>query len=156
MKPRKYAAEGIILARKNYKEADRILVVYTKGFGKLYLLAKGVRRPKSRKRGHVEVFSHIRFSSSKTKGMDIVNEVETINSFGIVRKNLTKVAVAYFIMEVIGRLMPENEKNEEIFYLVIDYLNRLKYEAKLRIFRKEFVYDILVNLGYWPKGKHMP
>jgi len=43
--------EGIILKRRNLGEADRILTVFTLHKGKLPVLAKGVRRPKSKKRG---------------------------------------------------------------------------------------------------------
>ena len=81
MKIRTYSSEGIILARKNYSEADRILTCFSKSYGKISLLAKGIRKLKSKKRGHLEVFSHIKFSASRGHGMDIITEVETINTF---------------------------------------------------------------------------
>lgn len=49
MKLRTYSSEGIVLSRKNYGEADRILVILSKNFGKLSLLAKGIRKIKSKK-----------------------------------------------------------------------------------------------------------
>ena len=64
MKPRSYTSEGIVLARRNYGEADRILVIYSKNFGRVSYMAKGVRRPKSRKRGHIEVFNYIKFQAN--------------------------------------------------------------------------------------------
>src|SRR3990167_232676 len=96
MKPRNYTSEGIVLARKNYGEADRIIVIYSKHFGKLRLLAKGVRRPKSRKRGHIEVFSRLKFQVSRGKGMDLITEAEIIQNFSEIRKSLKKVTVAFF------------------------------------------------------------
>src|SRR5436189_3094505 len=100
---RSYSDEGIVLARKNYGEADRILVLFTKGHGKLSLLAKGVRRPSSKKRGGVEVFTYIKFQAVHGKGLDMVTEVDVIDSFNQVRENLNVVSVAYYFSEVIGR-----------------------------------------------------
>ena len=54
MTPRNYTSEGIVLARKRYSEADRILSIFSKTFGKNVYIAKGVRKPRSRKRGHLE------------------------------------------------------------------------------------------------------
>jgi len=96
VKPRRYSSDAIILSRKNYGEADRFLTVYSKNFGKLRLLAKGVRRPKSKKRGHIEVFSQLKFSASKGKGIDLITEAETIASFEVIRKDLKKVTVGNY------------------------------------------------------------
>ena len=54
---RTYKTEGIILKRINFGEADRILTSYTKHFGKISLLAKGVRKITSRKGGNIELFN---------------------------------------------------------------------------------------------------
>src|SRR3972149_254097 len=119
MRLRSYSSEAIVLARRNWGEADRILVIYSKSFGKKRLLAKGVRRPKSRKRGHIEVFSNLKFSASRGKGLDLMTEAEIIENFSIIRKDLKKVAVAYFLMETVGRITHDEEKNERLFELMI-------------------------------------
>ena len=150
-----YSSEAIVLARRNYSEADRILVVLTKNFGKISLLAKGVRLPKSKKRGHLEVFSHIKFSASKGKSLDLITEAEMIDSYAEIRANLKKVSVAYFFMEGVGRLIHEGEKNEQLFNFMLDYLNKLRESSHLRKLRLNYIYDILVILGFWPKGRRM-
>lgn len=48
---------AIILTRTNYGEADRIITVLTPDSGKLRLIAKGVRRVKSKLAGGIELFS---------------------------------------------------------------------------------------------------
>lgn len=155
MVPKRYSSEGIILARRSYSEADRILVVYTKYYGKLHIIAKGIRKPKSRKRGSLEVFSHIKFSAAKGKSLDIVTEVEMIESFPEVRKDLKKVSIAYFLMETIGRVTKEEEENRELFSLILKYLKKLRRARNLKKLRKEFIEETLILLGYWPKGKEL-
>ncbi|MBI4096902.1 MAG: DNA repair protein RecO, partial [Candidatus Levybacteria bacterium] len=52
---RTFRTEGIIIKRKNFGEADRILTVFTKEYGKLQVKAKGIRRIPSRRSAHVEL-----------------------------------------------------------------------------------------------------
>lgn len=155
MTPKRYSSEGIILARRNYSEADRILVIFSKNYGKISLIAKGVRKLNSRKRGHLEVFSHIKFAASKGKNLDILTEVEIVDSFSKVRDDLRKVAVAYYFMEVIGRVTRDDEKNEKLFFLLAEFLGNLRGPTSLRELRINFVYDTLTLLGFWPHGKAM-
>ena len=50
---RLYRVSAIVLKRHDQGEADRLLTVFTRDRGKLTLLAKGVRKPASRKAGHI-------------------------------------------------------------------------------------------------------
>lgn len=155
MKPRRYTSEGIVIFRKNYGEADRILIVFSKNFGKIRLLAKSIRKVKSRKRGHLEIFSHIRFSAQSTRGIDLITEVETINLFTTLRVSLRKVAVAYYFAEVLDKLTREEEKQEHVFDLFLDYINQINTAKSLKALRQNFIEKLLISLGYWPLGKKM-
>ena len=153
MRTRNYSSEGIVLARKNFGEADRILVLYSKHHGRISLLAKGVRRPTSRKRGHLEVFSYIKFQASLGKGMDIMTEADTIDNFSKIRENLKRASLAYYFMEVVGRTTHENETHREVFEYVLESMERLKEEKQLKKFRLGFVRRLVSLLGFWPDGK---
>lgn len=159
MRPKRYSSEGIVLARRNFGEADRILVVYSKKFGKVSFIAKGVRKLESRKRGSLEVFSHFKFAASRGKNLDLITEAEVIDSYPTIRKNLKKVTVAYYFMEVVGRVTSEDEKNEELYSLLAGYLDKLRGRTSsgtsLGNLRKNFVRDVLTLIGFWPKGKPM-
>lgn len=153
MKTRHYSSEAIVLARRHHSEADRIITLLTKNTGKIRLVAKGVRRTTSRKRGSLEIFSHIRFSATKGRNLDVMTESESINNFKGVRKNIKRVAVAYYLVEVTNRLLKEDMKSENIFGLLLSFLERLEHSNSLRKLRYEFASEILIELGYWPKLK---
>jgi len=154
MVPRRYSSEAIVLGRRNFSEADRILTVYSKHYGKLTLIAKGVRKPKSRKRGYIEVFSHIKFSAARGKNMDIVTEVDLVDRFPAIRKSLNRASLAYYFMEVVGRLTQE-EKNYELFMHLLESLKRCGQTNKLKDLKSRFIYKTLVILGFWPKQKKL-
>jgi DNA repair protein RecO (recombination protein O) len=153
MKPHAYTSEGIVLARRNFGEADRILVLYTRNFGKISLLAKGVRRPKSKKRGHVEIFNKIKFQAVSGKGLDLMTEAEVAEDFSEIRGSLRRISLAYYLMEVIGRITHEGEENTKVYNLLLDSLLKLKSTKMLKKLRLGFITDLLITLGYWPSDK---
>lgn len=131
------------------------MVIFSKNYGKISLLAKGVRKLNSKKRGHLEVFSQIKFSAAKGKSLDILTETEIINSFPDVRDDLKKVAVAYYLMEVVGKTTKEDEPNTKVYELMLRYLDKLKRHEKLRQVRFDFILELLTTLGFWPRDKKM-
>lgn len=153
---RNFSSEGIVLARRTYGEADRIVSIYSKHFGRLSFIAKGIRRPTSRKRASLEVFTHINFFAHQGKGLDLILETEIIDSYREIRKSLKKVSLAYFFCEVVGRITRESEKNLELYDLLVGYLEILKTDKNLKTLRLKFIYDVLVLMGFWPKGKKIP
>lgn len=155
MKQRTYTSEGIVLSRKNYGEADRILVVFSKHFGKLSLLAKGIRKIKSKKRGHLEIFTYIKFSAVVGKGMDIITETETVNDYSGVRTNLNKISLAYYFCEVVNKITHEDGAPSSVFVRLSQALLDLEKFTELKKLRLQFIYDILTDMGYWPEDRKM-
>jgi DNA repair protein RecO (recombination protein O) len=148
---KRFTTDGVVISRRNYSEADRLLKVYTKHFGKLTLIGKGIRKPKSRKRGSLEVFSHIKFAAATGRNMGIMTEVEIVNSFEAIRKNLKKVALAYFYLEVIDKLTQEGEKNAELFDFLLQSFDSLSNEGMLKKAKDDYIVGVLEILGFWPK-----
>ena len=151
-KPHSYSDIGVVLARRNFGEADRILVIYSKNHGKTSLIAKGVRRPKSHKRGHIEIFNLVNYQAVSGHGLDLMTEADVIDDFKEIRNNLKKVSLAYYFCEVIGKITHGNEVNLEVYNLIIENLGKLKSTVELKALRLDFVLRLLTILGYWPKG----
>lgn len=153
MKLRSYTSEGIILKRRNFDEADRMLWVYSKDYGKVVLIAKGVRLPKSRKRGHIEIFAKVNFQAVKTRNLDLIVEVNTVDFYNEIRNNLKKISLAYYFCEVVEKITNEQEPNNELYNLFLEKLEILKSAKKLKDLRFDFIRSVLVLTGFWPKDK---
>ena len=132
MLPRHYSTPGVILATRSFSEADRLIVIYSLNYGKVTVIAKGVRKPKSKKGRNVEVFNIIKFAAARGKSLDILTEVESVNVHKKVRDDLKKAAVAYYFIETIGRITQDEEKNRDLYYLIEDYLTRLEDSKNLK------------------------
>lgn len=155
MLPRHYSSKGVILATRSFSEADRLIVIYSRNYGKVTVIAKGVRKPISKKGRNVEVFNIIKFAAARGKSLDILMEVELIDTHKKVRNDLKRATVAYYFIETTGRITRDEEKNPELYNLLVNYLNALEDTKNLKKTRYDFIYDTLVLVGFWPEGKKM-
>ena len=121
-----YKVEAIVLARKNSGEADRILTIFTKQYGKLRSLAKGIRRLTSRRAPHAEIFSRVTMMLRHSKtNLDLVGEIEALGNYQNLRKDLHKVSTAYYICELVDRLLPEKQEHRDVYELLKNNLDKL-------------------------------
>lgn len=153
---RSYKTQGFVIRRINYTEADRIITLFTSDLGKVVVVAKGVRLMKSRKRGSLEVFSNIKFQAVESSGLDILTEVEEINNYTAIRKSLKKISVGYYMNEIIDRLLAEREPDLKMYKLFTSYMTSLaSIDSGLKDLRTNFARDVLVQAGYWPRGRQI-
>lgn len=148
---RLYRTEAIVLKRSDFFEADRLLTIYTPTLGKIRVLAKGVRKPTSRKSGHVELFTHSRFLIAKGRNLDIVTQAETINPFLPLREDLLRLSYAYYAAELVDRFTEEGVENRPLFDFLLDTLSRIGEASDLSITTRFFELHLLDLLGYRPQ-----
>ncbi|HSX07941.1 MAG TPA: DNA repair protein RecO [Candidatus Saccharimonadales bacterium] len=108
---------GIILGRLDYGEADRILTVLTPDHGKLSLLAKGVRRIKSKLAGGIELFSVSNITYIKGRGsLDSLVSTRLVKHYGSIVKRLDRTMLGYELLKQLHRIT-EDEPEEEYYHL---------------------------------------
>lgn len=141
-----YRLEGVVIRRKNFGEADRILTLFTKTHGKVKVLAKGVRRITSRRGPNIELFNQVEISVHKGKTFDILTEAQVLNTFPQIRKNLDLVGLGFHICEIVDGLCPEHQSHPRVYELILEVLNELD-SGLVHSFEK----NLLTELGYLPK-----
>jgi DNA repair protein RecO (recombination protein O) len=148
---RLYRVESVVLKRKDMGEADRLLTCFTRERGKLTLLAKGARKPASRKAGHVELFCHARFLVAKGRTWDIVTQAEATEVYLPLREDLLRTSYAYYVAELLDRLTEEQDEHAEMFDLLLATLSRLCETQELRLPTRFFELRLLGLAGYRPE-----
>lgn len=143
-----FKAEGIILSRRNIGEADKIITVFTKEYGKIRLIAKGIRRIKSRRAPHLEPFIQCLLVIHKGQTLDSVIEVTPINIFEHIRRDLTKISIAYVYCELVSMLLAEKQEHQDIYVLLVR-----AFETQLPV--REFTLELLWALGFLPRTKRL-
>jgi DNA repair protein RecO (recombination protein O) len=122
---RVYRTEAIVLRRIDFGEADRLLTVFTPERGKLRLVAKGARKPSSRKSGHVELFSRGQFLVAVGRDLDIITQAETLEPHLPLHQDLQRTTYAYYVAELADAFAAEQDENRPLFTLLQDALGWL-------------------------------
>jgi DNA repair protein RecO (recombination protein O) len=148
---RLYRTDGIILHRTDFGEADRLLTVFTPRLGRLRLLAKGARKPTSRKAGHVEPLTYVHLLVARGRSLDIISQVETLESFRPLHEDLERASQAYYLAELISSFIEEGDENPTLFDLTLATLARLCEADNRRLALRFFELRCLGLVGYQPQ-----
>ncbi|MFC1909845.1 DNA repair protein RecO [Chloroflexota bacterium] len=149
-RPRDYQTEAIIIKKTKLGEADRILTLYTPNLGKIQAVAKGVRRPKSKMSGHLELFTHSLISLARGRNLDTITNVQTLNSFLPLKNDLLLGSYAYYVIELVEHFTADHIENYAIFHLVLNTLKRLS-RSNNHLCLRYFDMNLLDNSGYRPQ-----
>ena len=148
---RLYRTEAIILRRADLGEADRLLTIFTPGRGKLRVVAKGARKPASRKSGHVELFARSNLLIARARELDIVSQAETVESYRPLREDLLRSTYAHYLAELLDRFTGEEEESGELYDLLADTLSHLCDAPNLALVARYYELHLLALAGYQPR-----
>lgn len=152
---RLYRVEAIILKRTDFGEADRILTLITPDLGKLRAVAKGARKPSSRKSGHIELFTHSMLLLAKGRHLDVVTQADTLDSFMPLRENLERLGYAYYLAELVDKFLEEGTENRALYDLLLHALAWLgSPDADPALLARYFELHLLQTVGYRPQLFH--
>lgn len=146
-KPRVFRAEGVVLRRRNLGEADSIFVVYSREDGKFEGVARGVRKAKSRMRGHLEPLTLSRFLLAKGRSLDVFTQAETMKPFRRLREDLDRCASAVYCADLVERFTEMHQPQPQLFDTFTALLDALEDGAPLTVVRC-FEVHLLALLGY--------
>jgi len=149
-----YKTEGIVLKSTEFEEADKIVTIYTKDYGKITAIAKGVRKTKSKFGSSLEILTHSIFLIYKGRNIDIVSQTEILESFFSTSKEVIKFAFAVNCVEMVNKLTEEREINIGLFNLLKEVLHYLRKTDDPKLLTLSFKWQTISLLGYRPSINH--
>jgi DNA repair protein RecO len=112
---------GIILNRTDFGEADRILTLLTPDYGKLRLIAKGVRRIKSKMAGGIELFSVSQIGFIKGRGeIGTLISTRLAKHYGNIVTNLDRTMAGYDMIKRLDKATEEGVEQE--FFAILQHV----------------------------------
>lgn len=121
-----YRDEGVVLRTYKLAEADRIIVLFTRGRGKIRAVAKGVRRTKSKFGSRLEPGSVVQLQLYEGRNLDIVTQAERVVAFHNLRSDLDLYARASLLLEMVDNTVVEAESNPALYKLLTGALTELE------------------------------
>lgn len=150
-----YRTQGIIAKKADRGEADQLLTIYTRDFGKLKILGKAVRKIKSKLRGGADLFYLSEIEFIQGKNQKTLTDTVLIDGFFNIRRDLERLATAYRVADAMDDLVPAEQKDEPVWQLVSEVFYKLnnrslvlKHSALLYYY---FFWNLLCLLGYEPE-----
>jgi len=149
--PRSFRVEAVVLRHADWGEADRLLTLYTRERGKVRALAKGARKIRSRKAGHLEPFTRVTLQLARGHDLLIVTQADTVDAYLPIHENLVKTSQAAYVVELLDRFTYEDDtENYNIFRLLTEALARLEKESDPWLAIRYYEVRLLDLLGYRP------
>jgi DNA repair protein RecO len=128
----------IILKSVDYQESSKIITVLSKEHGKIALMARGVKKPKSKLAGSIELGNilDVVYYYKPTRGVQSLTEVSVAFSSLNFRMDFDKASVLYAVLEMVGQLVHEHEVNSTIFNFTQSFIPWLaeQEQATLSVF----------------------
>lgn len=146
-RPRVYRCHGVILRRRNLGEADSIFTIYAEPLGKFDAIAKGIRKVRSKMRGHIEPLVYADMLVARGRNLDVLTQAQTIDPFLGIRDDLAQGAAAVYCAELVDRLIADHGQQEGVLEMLVAVLGTLNAGAGPQVVR-QFELEMLAASGY--------
>lgn len=142
-----YKVTGIVIKRKNFFEADRIISIFTKEKGLIRCVVKGARKSTSKLSGISELFVYGEFTLAKGKNLDILTASVPREYFQKSTQDLVKISQLFLVSETLGKLLPQEVPFDDLYNETISFF-RIVNEHEKSCLLYEYLYKASVLLGY--------
>lgn len=148
---RSIRAEGVILRHSDFGEADRILTIFTREIGKVRAIAKGVRKARSRKAGHVEPFTRTSLQLARGRDLFILTQAEAIDVYARLREDLVLLGYGSYAIELLDRSTTDEVENRSLYNLITRTLSRLNRGDDPNLLTRYYELRLLDYIGFRPQ-----
>lgn len=151
-KARTFRTPALVLKRRPFGEADRLVTLLTPQHGKIDAIAKGARKPLSKKTGHVELFTHTDVLIARGRELGILTQAEVVKPFVPIREDLTRGAYANYVAELLDRFTYDADfASPRLFTLLDASFERICHDDDPRRVVRYFELRLLDEVGFRPE-----
>jgi len=154
-----HSAQGIILKREDFRERDERIILYTKEFGKISVIAKGTKRIEAKLRGNLDIFNFADIIFVKGANFFILTGIDLREGFRSIAENPHAYRAGLAALKTIESIFAENLRDDVFFDDVLYTVRKLNEfagsgmtdkdkELYSWLLLKKFVLKILGNQGY--------
>ncbi|MGN7414219.1 DNA repair protein RecO [Paenibacillus sp. SAF-068] len=146
-----YRVEGIVIRSMDYGEGNKIITLCTESGGKVGVLVRGAKKPKSRHAALVQPFTYGQYVYFRNTGLGTLNAGEIVESYHELREDLIKASYASYACELLDRVLQDEETGTFWFKQLKACLQALKEEKDPVVITSLYEMKILQAAGYGPQ-----
>ena len=148
---RTYRTTGVVLRQYPLGEADRIVSLLTPDLGKVRAVAKGVRRPNGRLRGHLDLTNVVDFAAAYGRNLDVITEAALQDDHPGSREDLTRLSHAIYVCEIADLFSQERSESHALYSLVDETLKTLSEASDPWLVGRWYEQRVLDVTGFRPQ-----
>lgn len=146
-----FKSEGIVLRETEYNEADKLLTVLTKDYGRLTLKARGVRRSKSLLKSACQLLTYSEFTWQDYRGKATITEAESKEQFRELREDIERLALGSYFAQAAELLSQEDAPDPTLLSLLLNSLYALgKLKKPQQLVKAAFELKAACLAGFLP------
>jgi DNA repair protein RecO (recombination protein O) len=146
MKPNEWD-DCFLLHQRSYGETSVIAEVFTLKNGKMSIIARGAKKPKSKFFGYLAPFTKLKITYSGRSELKTLTNID--RDFSTSSNSFSKTSYSLlYINELLIRLLPKDAEQEDLFLLYEAFLNKVTSGSDLELTLRHFELDLLDMLGY--------
>lgn len=145
--------DAIIIRSYPFGEHHKIIIFYTSDFGKVRTAAYGVRGPKSRFGGSLELLNHgtLVFSERPNKDLRTVQEFDLIDAFDGVKEDFERTTYGCYLAELVNAIESDQAANRGVFRLLQHGFDGLSRVDDIALLARGFELKLLDIAGFAPQ-----
>ena len=144
-------SNALVIAEKELGENDKLLTLLVERYGKVVAICKGAKSVRNRHMASCQLFSYASFNLRKRGNLYYVTDTDLIESYYDIRTDITKLALASFLCDVVNDVVQEGEEEDEILKLSLNTFYAIAKNLKpLEFIRACFELRIAVIAGFSP------
>ena len=139
--------ECFLLHQRPHGETSLIVDVFTKKNGKMSVIAKGAKKPKSKFFGYLTPFTKLKITYTGRSELKTLTNID--RDFSESTNSLSKTSYSLlYINELLIRLLPKDAVHEDLFQLYESFLVKIHSGENIELTLRSFELDMLEMLGY--------
>lgn len=150
---------AIVLSKIKYGDHDLIIKCYSKEFGVLSFLQKGILKAKSRqiKKAYFQLLSQLQLEIAyqNNRSLQYIKEVKPHVIYSSLHTNIFKSTIVMFLAEVLSSSLQEEESNETLYVFLETALQWLDTQDNSANFHLMFLLKLTKHLGFYPETDNM-
>ncbi len=143
---------AIIISRRDFRENDVLVSLYTKNYGKQVTIARGAKKSKAKLSSHIEPLTLVDTLIIPTKAISYLASSKTKESFYQIKNSYNKLQIAGKVLNIFNQSIKENEGDQKLFNYLYSWLKKIEESKEENIEYLFLVWMIrfLDSLGFLP------
>lgn len=144
--------EAIVLKNFDFRETSKIAVFFTKEYGKVKGVLKGIRKDHRKFGSNADKFSvnDIVYYQYRNSDLHLISQCDLKAFFFPIRKDIKRAMAASYVLELVDAIMPPEEENRQVYQMMMDYFTSLQDAVDIDKLVHIFQVKILLLSGFRP------